>query len=71
MDRFIGKRIDGRYEVNELVGIGGMASVYKDYDIIDDRIVAIKILKEAFVANDEFKRRFKNLLDSGNGKKDS
>lgn len=60
MDRFIGKRIDGRYEVNELVGSGGMATVYKAYDIIDDRIVAIKILKEEFVANDEFKRRFKN-----------
>ena len=59
-DRFIGKRIDGRYEVNELVGTGGMASVYKAYDIIDDRTVAIKILKEEFVANDEFKRRFKN-----------
>ncbi|MBQ5591065.1 MAG: Stk1 family PASTA domain-containing Ser/Thr kinase [Clostridia bacterium] len=60
MDRFIGKRIDGRYEVNELIGSGGMASVYKAYDIIDERIVAIKILKEEFVANDEFKRRFKN-----------
>ncbi len=59
-DRFIGKRIDGRYEINELVGSGGMASVYKAYDIIDDRTVAIKILKEEFVANDEFKRRFKN-----------
>ena len=60
MDRFIGKRIDGRYEVNELIGVGGMASVYKAYDIIDDRVVAIKILKEEFVANDEFRRRFKN-----------
>ncbi len=60
MDRFIGKRIDGRYEVNELVGTGGMASVYKAYDVIDERIVAIKILKEEFVANDEFRRRFKN-----------
>lgn len=60
MDRFIGKRIDGRYEINELVGSGGMASVYKAYDIIDERVVAIKILKEEFVANDEFRRRFKN-----------
>ena len=60
MDRFIGKRIDGRYEINELIGTGGMASVYKAYDIIDERIVAIKILKEEFVANDEFRRRFKN-----------
>ncbi len=60
MDRFIGKRLDGRYEINELVGAGGMASVYKAYDIIDERVVAIKILKEEFVANDEFRRRFKN-----------
>lgn len=60
MDRFIGKRIDGRYEINELIGAGGMASVYKAYDIIDERVVAIKILKEEFVANDEFRRRFKN-----------
>lgn len=60
MDRFIGKRLDGRYEINELIGVGGMASVYKAYDIIDERTVAIKILKEEFVANDEFKRRFKN-----------
>lgn len=60
MDRFIGKRLDGRYEINALVGAGGMASVYKAYDIIDERVVAIKILKEEFVANDEFRRRFKN-----------
>ncbi|WP_457826468.1 protein kinase domain-containing protein, partial [Staphylococcus aureus] len=37
-----------------------MAVVYKAYDVIDDRIVAIKILKEEFLANDEFRRRFKN-----------
>ncbi|OJU12610.1 MAG: hypothetical protein BGN88_15345 [Clostridiales bacterium 43-6] len=60
MDRFIGKRIDGRYEIRELIGIGGMAIVYKAYDNIDDRTVAIKILKEEFLANEEFRRRFKN-----------
>lgn len=60
MDRFIGKRLDGRYEIRELIGVGGMAVVYKAYDNIDDRIVAIKILKEEFLANDEFRRRFKN-----------
>ncbi len=37
-----------------------MAVVYKAYDNIDDRIVAIKILKEEFLANEEFRRRFKN-----------
>ena len=60
MDRFIGKRLDGRYEIQEIIGIGGMAVVYKAYDNIEDRTVAIKILKEEFVANEEFLRRFKN-----------
>ncbi len=60
MDKFIGKRLDGRYEIREIIGIGGMAVVYKAYDNVEDRIVAIKILKEEFVSNEEFIRRFKN-----------
>lgn len=59
-DRFVGKRLDGRYEIRELIGSGGMAVVYKAYDSLDDRIVAIKILKEEFLANKEFRRRFQN-----------
>lgn len=60
MDNFCGKRLDGRYEIREIIGVGGMAVVYKAYDNIDDRIVAIKILKDEYLTNDEFKRRFKN-----------
>lgn len=60
MDRYIGKRLDGRYEIREIIGVGGMAVVYKAYDNVEDRIVAIKILKEEFVSNEEFIRRFKN-----------
>ena len=60
MDNFCGKRLDGRYEIREIIGVGGMAVVYKAYDNIDDRIVAIKILKDEYLANEEFKRRFKN-----------
>jgi len=60
MDRYLGKRLNGRYEIREVIGIGGMAFVYKAYDNVDDKIVAIKILKEEFLANDEFRRRFKN-----------
>lgn len=60
MDNYVGKRLDGRYEIQEIIGVGGMAVVYKAYDNIDDRIVAIKILKEEFLANEEFRRRFKN-----------
>ena len=60
MDRFLGKRLDGRYEIREIIGVGGMAVVYKAYDNVEDRTVAIKILKEEFVSNEEFIRRFKN-----------
>ena len=60
MDRFIGKRLDGRYEIHELIGVGGMAYVYKAYDRMEDRWVAIKILKEEFSNNSDFLRRFRN-----------
>ncbi|MBO5929654.1 MAG: Stk1 family PASTA domain-containing Ser/Thr kinase, partial [Clostridia bacterium] len=60
MDKYIGKRLDGRYELNELIGVGGMAYVYKALDRIDNRTVAIKILKDEYLANEEFTRRFKN-----------
>ena len=46
MDKFVGKRLDGRYEIKEIIGVGGMAVVYRAYDNVDDKIVAIKILKE-------------------------
>ncbi len=60
MDKYTGKRLDGRYEIYEILGIGGMAVVYRAYDTIDDRIVAIKILKDEYLHNQEFIRRFKN-----------
>ena len=60
MDKFIGKRLDGRYEIHEILGVGGMAVVYKAYDNLEDRIVAVKILKEEYARNEEFLRRFKN-----------
>ena len=60
MDRFIGKRLDGRYEIHELIGVGGMAYVYKAYDRVESRWVAIKILKEEFSDNSDFLRRFRN-----------
>lgn len=60
MDKYLGKRLDGRYEIQEVIGVGGMAVVYKAYDNVEDRTVAIKILKEEFSKNEEFLRRFKN-----------
>ncbi len=60
MDKYIGKRLGGRYDIKELIGVGGMANVYKAVDIIENRIVAVKILKEEYLSNDEFLRRFRN-----------
>lgn len=54
MDNYVGKRLDGRYEIQEIVGVGGMSVVYKAYDNVDDRIVAVKILKDEFLTNDDF-----------------
>lgn len=60
MDKYSGKKLDGRYEIHELIGVGGMAYVYRCTDTIDDREVAVKILKDEFLNNEEFIRRFKN-----------
>ena len=60
MENYVGKRLDGRYEIMEIIGVGGMAVVYKAFDNIEHRIVAVKILKNEFLENEEFRRRFKN-----------
>lgn len=60
MENYIGKKLEGRYEVLELIGFGGMAFVYKGYDLLDKRYVAIKILKDEYLQNEDFKRRFRN-----------
>ncbi len=60
MDKYSGKKLDGRYEIHELIGVGGMAYVYRCTDTLDDREVAVKILKDEFLNNEEFIRRFKN-----------
>lgn len=60
MENFVGKRLDGRYEIMEIIGVGGMAVVYKAFDNIDHKMVALKILKNEYLTNTDFKRRFKN-----------
>lgn len=59
-DKNIGKKLDGRYEITQLIGEGGMADVYRATDVVDNKTVAVKILKKEFAENEEFLRRFRN-----------
>ena len=55
---FVGKVLDGRYKILELVGIGGMACVMKAQDLVMNRIVAIKILNDEYNGNEQAEARF-------------
>ena len=69
---YIGKLLDGRYEILSLIGVGGMSNVYKAIDKKTGATVAVKFLKQEFYTNEELVRRFKNeskaisLLNSPN-----
>ncbi|MBQ7860428.1 MAG: Stk1 family PASTA domain-containing Ser/Thr kinase, partial [Faecalibacterium sp.] len=60
MDNLIGKKLDGIYQLQEQVGAGGMANVYKAEDLRNNQTVAVKILREEFSHDADLVRRFKN-----------
>ncbi|MBR6677309.1 MAG: Stk1 family PASTA domain-containing Ser/Thr kinase [Oscillospiraceae bacterium] len=60
MDQYIGKMLDNRYELLEVIGSGGMAVVYKAKCHRLNRMVAVKILRQELVEDAEFRRRFRD-----------
>ncbi|MBW7459196.1 Stk1 family PASTA domain-containing Ser/Thr kinase, partial [Paenibacillus sepulcri] len=60
----IGHELGGRYEIITRIGGGGMALVYKAHDILLNRKVAVKILRQQFVHDEEFIRRFRREAQS-------
>ncbi len=60
LDPMIGKMLDNRYEILELIGSGGMAHVYKAKCHRLNRMVAVKVLKSDLAQDAEFRRRFRD-----------
>ena len=58
MNQYIGRLLDDRYEILEVIGTGGMAVVYKALCHRLNRLVAIKILREDLAQDAEYRRRF-------------
>ncbi len=60
MEKYIGQVLNDRYMITEVVGVGGMAYVFKAFDKVCNRVVAVKILKDEFMSDAQFRRRFTN-----------
>ena len=58
-DKYIGKLLDNRYEILQVIGTGGMAVVYKALCHRLNRHVAVKILKKQFANNEDISLKFK------------
>lgn len=58
MDKYIGKLLGGRYEIIDVVGVGGMAVVYRARDVVLNRYVAVKILKDEYAKDPDIRKRF-------------
>lgn len=59
-DKYIGELFDGIYKIEKKIGVGGMAVVFQAHDTVNDRTVAIKMLREEMNENREYVQRFVN-----------
>ncbi|HEX7101055.1 MAG TPA: protein kinase [Nitrolancea sp.] len=58
------RTLNGRYRLDQLIGEGGMAVVYRGYDLVLGRVVAIKLLREQFGSDQNFLLRFNREAQS-------
>jgi eukaryotic-like serine/threonine-protein kinase len=59
--------LNGRYRIDGVVGDGGMAVVYRGWDLVLNRVVAIKVLREQYAINESFLARFRREAQSAAG----
>ncbi|MBQ2729136.1 MAG: protein kinase [Clostridia bacterium] len=59
-DKYVGAVLDGRYKIEQIIGVGGMAVVFKATDLLMQKSVAIKLLKEDIADDEESVKRFVN-----------
>ena len=59
-NKYVGKVLDRRYKINRIIGIGGMAVVFEADDLIMNRTVAVKMLKDEMSDDAEAIKRFIN-----------
>src|SRR4051794_17274083 len=55
----VGETFSDRYELEELIGTGGMSSVYRAHDRLLERTVALKVLHEQYTGDEEYIERFR------------
>ena len=59
-EKYVGRVFDNRYRIEKVIGIGGMAIVFKATDMLMRRTVAVKILKDEISADEQSVKRFIN-----------
>lgn len=59
-EKYVGQVFDRRYKIKKIIGIGGMAVVFEAYDMLKNRPVAVKMLKDDISTDTQAVKRFIN-----------